>query len=108
MMKPRAFAGAVNSAKEVIVPVSYNEHDGALIWLRVQKSEAKEIADAARELAEETGQEIEIDAVVDDAGVLIIDPTVGGTLEDEGPGEGEGGEEEEEEEEEEEPGEAAN
>jgi hypothetical protein len=91
----RAFAGMVNKASEILVPVyisSKGEHDNHYVWVPISKTAAKELIEEAKERGLE-----EIEGVTESEGCLYLD----------GPGEEEGepgtGEEEEEEEEEEEP-----
>ena len=60
-MKPRVFAGCINKAKEVMVPVCFNEHEEGVMWLPISKAAARSITDHAREHAIES-----IDAVFDE------------------------------------------
>jgi|HubBroStandDraft_2_1064218.scaffolds.fasta_scaffold1531349_1 hypothetical protein len=70
-MTPREFAGNCNRAKEILVPVVFGDHEEAVEWLAVKKSDAKDrILERAKELELET-----IDATFDEEdGCLYIDP----------------------------------
>ena len=61
-MRLREFAGKVNDCDEVLVPVFFADHEDAVVWLAVKKSEVKEaIIEKAKELEIE-----EIDAELDE------------------------------------------
>lgn len=67
-MRVREFAGAVNRAKEVLVLVSFSEHEEGTLWLPISKSTAKEIVDHAKEHGIE-----EIENLMEDDGCLYLD-----------------------------------